>query len=252
MMPSRRAMKRVAVVCEGQIDFDVATGLVERMLVSRSVPGDLASFDGLGTYVGDGGHAWWKWASIPTIAAAKRIRVPHGHFDGLAGAPDAAAARRAIHVLKATVPPLDVVILIRDSDGQVGRRRGLEQARTDHPHVSIGIADTKMECWILAGFDAISSDEMAAYDTVYQELSFCPVRESQRLRASDDRDARSAKRVLVRLLGSDPVRKRRCWMQTAISDLRGRGQENGLAAFLDEIQTRVLPLLESAQQSPEL
>jgi len=70
------------------------------------------------------------WHSISKLAREVGVRA-RGHFGGEPGEADAAAARRAILFLLATVPNLNAIVLVRDQDDQPERRAGLEQARAD-------------------------------------------------------------------------------------------------------------------------
>ena len=54
---------------------------------------------------------------------------------------------------------------------------------------------------------------------------------------------RSPKRVLQELTAGDPDRERICWQQTPLVTLRERGTENGLTAYLDEVRTKLAPLI---------
>jgi hypothetical protein len=44
-------------------------------------------------------------------------------------------------------------------------------------------------------------------------------------------------------MGGDLSREERCWTEPALETLRARGANIGLEAFLDEIETILVPLL---------
>jgi hypothetical protein len=145
-----------------------------------------------------------------------------------------------------------VILLIRDTDGSVETRLGFEQARREfefrqqrHPApipVIVGIAHAKRECWVLAGFQPGGEDEQTALDSLRQELGFDPRHRAEELTAKRDHHAKSAKRVLRLLTNGDPDREAECWEVPALPLLEERGRQTGLAAYLDELRTRLRPL----------
>src|SRR5207253_845648 len=99
-----------------------------------------------------------------------RIKV-HGPFKQF---PDYRTARSALFLLNLRKP--DAVIFIRDSDGDRARKESLERARhelapgQDWPFpVILGVAHTKRECWVLAGFDPQTSEEEAALEQLRKD-----------------------------------------------------------------------------------
>jgi len=157
----------LAIVCEAAADREISTILADRVLC-REV--DWLSPDSLDL------HRRWQglerntshvaWREVPALARQRGLKA-HGHFGGEPGAPDAWAARLALLVLKEAQP--DAVLLIRDSDGQTERGIGLKQARADRPWgfpVVLGVAHTKRECWVLAGFHPQTSTEEGALATL--------------------------------------------------------------------------------------
>lgn len=138
----------------------------------------------------------------------------------------------------------DVVVLVRDADNRnEERREGFEQARTSSPHLErivIGIANPEREAWVLAGFVPCDGREQSALDSERQRLGFDPTRHPHELRGNAKR---SAKTALASLLGSDDRREHRCLTEPPLAHLRQRGAHTGLAAFLDEIDERVVPVI---------
>lgn len=47
------------------------------------------------------------------------------------------------------------------------------------------------------------------------------------------------------LTDADITREAQCWQSTPLERLRDRGHANGLGAYLEEIATRLVPLLSS-------
>lgn len=238
---------RFAVVYEAEADFRTATELADRVLVEavewldehlvahqREWIGEIAVTDKL------------SWKSIPRLAKAARVRA-HGHIDGNPQEIDAGAARRAILYLKAAFDDLAGIVLIRDQDDQPERRDGLNQARSEHhgaPVVVVGLAVVEREAWVISGFEPQNADEQARLDAERQLLGGYPHERSHELTAcKNDAAPRSPKRVLRVLTGGDYARERRCWAETPLDVLRARGTENGLVLYLDEVRTRLAPLI---------
>jgi len=48
---------------------------------------------------------------------------------------------------------------------------------------------------------------------------------------------------LDRLTDDDVMREGPCWRETPLEQLRQRGRETGLAAYLSEVEQRLVPLL---------
>lgn len=138
-------------------------------------------------------------------------------------------------------------MLVRDQDDQEDRRDGLEQARReDHEGlvIVVGLAVVEREAWVISGFVPHDEAEQARLDAERQKLGFYPHERSHELTAGkDDTAPRSPKRVLRQLSGGDYDRERHCWNTTPLALLRERGTVNGLVAFLDEVRTRLAPLI---------
>lgn len=238
--------QRFAVVHEAVADFQTATELADRVI--------LEAFDWLEVEQIDHQREWVEevpadrltWKAIPRLARELNLRA-HGHFDGQPGEPDATAARRAIRYLCATIPDLNAIILIRDQDDQPERRIGLEQARSEYhgeTKIVVGLAVVEREAWVLSGFDPGNEAEQARLDAERQTLQFDPLSRSHELTAGkDDKATRSPKRVLRHLSGDDRERERRCWMETPLDRLYERGGQNGLSAFLLEVQHKLATLI---------
>jgi hypothetical protein len=175
----------------------------------------------------------------------------HGHFDGQPGEADASAARRAILYLKASLPDLTAVVLVRDQDDQPERRIGLEQARGQDRGgtvIVVALAVVEREAWAICGFEPQDAAEQDRLDAERQTLGFYPHERSHELTAGKDNFApRSPKRVLRALTGGDSDRERQCWNNTPLALLRERGTENGLVQYLEEVRTLLAPLIDHVE-----
>lgn len=238
---------RFAVVHEAKADFQIATELADRVLCESVTwldeevivhQRDWTEFASNGTRL--------AWTQIPQLALHASITAM-GHFNGEAGLPDAAAARRAILFLKDKFPDLNAILLIRDRDDQPERRGGLEQARDEHHGkivIVVGLAVVEREAWVISGFDPQDAEERTKLDAERQTLGFNPCERSHELTACKDNTAkRSPKRVIGALSGGNPERERHCWTNAPLDSLRNRGSGNGLAEYLGEVRDRLAPLI---------
>ena len=239
--------RRFAVVHEAEADLQTATELADRALIEAIDWLDEEQISHQREWVGTvEGESRLTWKAIKELARDAGIRA-RGHFDGKPGEPDAAAARRAILYLKAAVPDLRAILLIRDQDDQPERRDGLEQARRqDHGKmvIIVGLAVVEREAWVISGFNPQDEAETRRLDSERQTLGFDPPEQSHKLTAcKDDKATRSPKRVLRNLSNDDRERERQCWTATSLEQLRDRGDQNGLAAYLLEVRDRLAPLI---------
>jgi len=242
-------MLKFAVVCEAPADFVIATQLADRQLqlCFEWLEYELLSFQ----------RNWFDqapngapliWAGIKHLSQAAGINSV-GFFSGSPAEPDAHTARRAIIYLRQAISDLAAIVLVRDQDDQPSRRNGLEQARSSEPAdipIVIGFAIIERESWVISGFNPQDQTEHERLQAVIQQLGHDPRTHSHRLTAcKNDQALRSPKRVLRLLCGEDPQRDRErfCWQVTPLDTLRDRGTENGLVDYLDEIKTRLAPLI---------
>ncbi|MCE9531841.1 MAG: hypothetical protein K8T89_12060 [Planctomycetes bacterium] len=237
---------RFAVVAEAPADHQTATELADRILIDSVNWLDEDHLPHQREWVVEASGEQFTWKRIPKLARAAGIEA-EGFFNGEPGLPDARAARRALRYLRATIPGLEAVVLIRDQDDQTGRRNGLEQARQeDHEgmKIAIGLAIIEREAWVISGFVPQNEAEQTRLDGERQALGFNPCERSHELTAGkNDAAPRSPKRVLRALTANDLDRQRQCWVDTPLVRLRECGASNGLVQFLDEIRTRLAPLI---------
>jgi hypothetical protein len=238
---------RFAVVHEAVADFETATELADRVLCQAIgwLDEELLVHQRTWLAASAAGHRL-TWKGIKQLALDAGITI-QGHFEGEPPLADEAAARRAILFLREEFPGLDAIVLIRDQDDQPERRDGLERARNpDHGGlvIVVGLAVVERECWVLSGYDPQDEAETARLEAERKNLGFDPRTRSHELTAcKNDLAKRSPKRVLRALSGDDRDRERRCWREAALPLLHERGAENGLAAYLQEVATRLAGLI---------
>ena len=243
-----QASSQIVIVCEGPTDVRTARGFAERVLRERvgwlrDAPEALPIWGGLRER-----DLFVKWATVKQEFRDANLINEQAHFEGLPGKPDAMQARRALRVVaKYHRKPL-AVVLVRDADSQPERREGLEQARKEHEQlfdhaVIVAFADPKREAWVLAGFRPNSASEHEHLEALKGENLFDPTREPHRLRSRES-DSRDAKHALGRLTRNDFSREEPCWSETPLEILHANGENCGLKAYLEEIESRLVPLFD--------
>lgn len=233
----------VAVVCEAPADRITITTLAERVIreaapwIEPEVLGDYVEWRG---FLRSDPHL--EWTDVRKRATELKLEV---RFRGVTPLhPYAQNALRAIRVLALAPERVDAIILLPDSDGDLDRLKGLEQAR-DYARealpILVGLAHTKRECWHICGFEP-GDTEHELLKVERELLGFDPRLKSHELTAKHDpaNDKRSAKRVLAALTADAREREAKCL--ASLSTLRERGEHNGLRAFLEEVRTRLVPL----------
>ena len=246
---------RAAVVCEARADQQTACLLADRVAVETIDWLEREYLDGSRRWCGEtDAFSHITWTGIGDIAERHGISVhPLTWGSAKRSASDANMARRALIVLGRLHSQLDAVLLIRDSDKDDERVRGLQQARDwwagvhggRAPVVVIGVAKTKRECWLLAAFEPADGKEQDQLAGLRKELGFNPCTDSQELTAQEETAKRSAKRVAAILCSGDEERGLR---ETALETLKQRGGKNGLAGYLAELETRYVPLFPAKTQ----
>ena len=108
----------------------------------------------------------------------------------------------------------------------------------------IGVAVCERESWVICGFEPRGDDEAQRLATERGKLGFSPCDQSHELSAcKDDTALRSPKRVLADLTARNGRREQDCWRVTKLEVLRSRGGGNGLAPYLEEVRTRLVPII---------
>jgi hypothetical protein len=234
------------VVCEARADFVISSELADRVFCDRIDWIEAEMIHAFRHYAGfSQERPFLTWFDIKSLARELGIRV-RGFIKGEQPELDAHQAQRAIRVVEAKWRDVGGILMIRDDDRLTDRRRGLEQARNESPLASrivIGLAHTKRECWVLTGYEPGDDEESALLAEVRQDLGFDPRLQAQQLTARHDHDRQSAKRVLRLLVRDNHDREAACWRTTSLDVLKERGRETGLSDYLEEIETRLVPVL---------
>ena len=238
---------RLVVVSEAAADFTIATELADRVFVAEIGWLEEELLESQRQWVGeDSPGNRLTWTSVARGAKSLEIKAG-GHFRGEPGLADARAARRAILYVMHRFGAVDAILLIRDMDDQKERREGLKQARTEHAsgeRIVIGLANSERECWVISGFVPATAAESRLLNDETRKLGGDPCLRSHELTAcKDDHALRSPKRVLSVLTGSDSDRERKCWRDTPLNVLKERGAGNGLADYLGEVETILVPMI---------
>lgn len=232
----------IGLVVEASADGVTTTTLIDRCLVERIDWLEAEHLEHLRSWRGiEASTELTAWKQVTTLARTHRV-VPMGFFDGNPGEHDARLARRVL-LLFAKLGMPDLVVLVHDADERPDRREGFEQARSGMPmreRIVIGIANPEREAWVLAGFVPCDEREQSALDSERQRLGFDPTLHPHELRGNAKR---SAKTALANLVGDDERREHRCLTEPPLTRLRQRGEHTGLAAFLDEIDERVVTVI---------
>jgi hypothetical protein len=250
---------RLVAFCEAPADFRVASGLVDRVLRESGPPWVVDNFESpevIRTWQPDGfGRTHFDIHDLNRYMDELHLRSVRGHFNGRPGGAGGSMARKAFLIARALskkVPdePIDAIVLIWDTDQQRDERpEGVEAARDEARRwapfqIVCGFPDPEREAWVLAGFDPCDDAERARLEELHHDLGFSPVHHAHRLRDKNAGAPRNIKRMLRVLTGNDPGREERCWTEPSLATLRARGTHTGLAAFIEEIDAVLLPLLD--------
>ena len=239
---------RFLVVCEAEADFRLASRLVERVICERVdwVDDNLLRSCPI-WFPLDRQTPFLKWSKIKDIAEQEKLPPVRGEFGGRGGQYDANNARRVFQLFKLWQyqhKEIDGIVLVRDYDGLPERFTWLVKARAIEDEIGhlvvIGVAYQERESWILSGFEPQNERETAMLAELRRELTFDPCLNPERLRAQHG--TRGVKTVLDRLTQDDRDREEACWALTSLSTLHDRGVPSGMAAFLDEVANRLVPL----------
>lgn len=251
----------IMIACEADADARAAKGFAERVLTN-----EIAWFEDLAIearpmwrgLTDDTTHL--RWASIGDIYLEAKLPEVFGFFPGIPERSEAIIALKALRL--AQLSAVEIAVLIRDIDSSPDRKIALEEARREYkrvpligtsfsPPVSavIGLPDRYREAWLLASFQPCNDRESAELQRVHDEIqNFHPTREPEKLRDGNG-ELRHAKTIWKRLSSNDEARADACWADTPLEDLHSHGAGCGLSAYLEEIKTRLVPLLTPTPQS---
>jgi len=240
---------RILVFCEGNSDQRIACALADRVII-ESVPWADGVLDSLRCWYGlEPGHGYTPLKRIPTLARIAEVKA-HGFGTG-----DDKIVRMACLLALKERPSPDVVLWIRDTDGDRTRCRAIKQATIYHGlRVVAGFPHTKLECWVLVGFIPRNDEERERLRDLRQQLGFHPCEAAEQLTATQgqkkDGAKRDAKEVLWAVVSGDPGRETACWQETSLEELRKRGLAVGLSDYLDQVANHLAPLLSDVRLSP--
>jgi hypothetical protein len=247
------------LVCEGSSDERTITRLVERVLTDEvgwlvGLFGQVIGWRGVLDH-----QSYTSWAGesgVKGLGRSRNIRV-HGDFSGEDWRGEAIQAKKAIRLfrearIKGRIQgELSAVFLIRDTDGDMQRRDGMEAARQDSSasfEMVLGLPHTNRECWILVAFEPSNEDEQDVLDDLRSNLGFDPTEQAHRLTAQTGAAKKNAKRVLEKLLLGNQRREDDLIESAVVEDLKRAGENVGLADFIEEIKMRVAPRLRESGQ----
>ena len=252
------------VIVESSADARTATKLAERIFVEKV---DWLEDDNLqylfqwsGLQNGTQHSCWSDIGKIINDAKGLGYKPPrflgHGR-DGVPYKADGASSIKVINLVQHFLRKkrqIKAILLIRDLDNQPERRQGLEQARSEHINgqhkleIVIGTADRMREAWVLNGFIASNQAEEQILEEIKRNLKFDPCIESHKLRSTSWEEPdriRNPKVVVEQLTGRDMIREQQCWEETSLELLRERGIDTGLAAYMCEVEQRLLKFISS-------
>lgn len=253
------------VVCEAPDDFALASRLVDRTIGAHGPDWARDDLDVGRRYFGIDPHrepaeeTFVRWKNLAAVIAhvsggdvntVRRLQLDTHQFgESFPDHPDAFAFVRFVRAIQTsdrlpTQP--DAFVLIKDADSHSQDRTVIRNLNS-HPEFKrfpavVGVPDPETECWILAGFShgASEGEEKQIADVQRRNDGVHPCRDSHKLRAPNEGDDRHPKQVLFLLTGGSEDRIR-CCFDAPFALLRSLGQQNGLEAFLDALQHRLIP-----------
>lgn len=241
-------MLECVVFCEARADAETAQLLADRVALE-----DIDWLDGIIDHVRhwrgerhpEGESDWYfiKWSHLKTWDGRK----VHGHYGG-PNRGEYVQARKALIWTVLTHPNATAVILMRDDDGAM-RRSDYEAARTHTSRLAviIGIAEPEREAWCIAAFDAIDETEKRRLTAEMTRLGKNPCHIAHTLNPKRECHPRSTKKVLDALTEDNDHIALRGLRSLPLEDLIARGREVGLAAYLEDLRTRFVPLLSASR-----
>lgn len=141
--------------------------MVAKDLARRVLGAEVPWFQGDTHLSWQGLHAsdlFLPWRRVKEEAQQRRV-VRHGKFRASPGMFDERRAKLAMRLFLTLKTPPDGVILVRDTDAEGERKESLERFRDEgfsaFP-VVLALPHPKLECWIIAGFEARDSSEETA------------------------------------------------------------------------------------------
>lgn len=231
------------VFCEARGDAEVAQLLADRVLCDGiewvdGVVEHVRRWGGERHLAGDADGWFVKWTRL------KDWKGPqvHGCYGG-ANKGEWAQARKALVFTAIEHPEAKAVILVRDDDGK-GRRADYETARAEVSGLAVVIAVPvpEREAWCIAAFEPADPTEGERLAAETARLSQDPRQVAHTLNPKRESHPRSTKRVLDNLTADDRARELADLRTLPLATLVTRGEAVGLAAYIDDLRERLLPL----------
>jgi hypothetical protein len=257
--------KRLVIVAEDELGQKLARVFCDRVVGEHGAPWlrDLWVEPGMRetqrVFTGfDRTKPWSRWAEVKSIAAKRSIRIV-----GLGPKGEQRMAHKAVAIAAsmnerpAGEPPIDALILVHDTDGdlEVATRLGAgaigaRGKRASFP-VVVAAPHPESEAWVIAGAmrhppEEASTPDKERHAQEHRRLGFDPVTQPERLSANRATDKRDAKRVCEALLGphGDAYEAwERCFHETPLDRLEKNGERAGLRTYLHDVKQEILPLL---------
>ncbi len=251
------------VIVESSADSRTATKLAERVLKEKFDWLDDDILQHCFQWTGlESGTEFSCWRDIIKIIDDAKSQIKYkpsrflGHSNGVSLKADGAASIKILNLVRflQRTRHIKAVIFIRDLDNQPERKKGIEQARSEHINktpkleIIIGAADPKREAWVLNGFIPFNQQEEQILEEIKNKLSFDPCIESHRLRATSEKEPeriRNVKVVVEQLTENDMEREKLCWEETSLKNLRERGVNTGLTDYIQEVEERLAAIIMS-------
>ena len=247
-------MVEIVVIAEASADAQIATHLAERLLLEKiewinPYLKELLKWRGL-----EESTTYTPWSALKKLSQTTIPRI-RPRFDSLRL--DATIMAKIYYEIRQQNAKVNGLLLVRDLDNQPDRKSAFAEGRhllTNDPKLAhfpkleiiLALPCQKREGWVLNGFEPQNNDERMRLEELKESLTFNPCLEAHRLRSTkktgEERE-RNIKIVLADLTNSDFERERLCWEETPLSTLRTNGIETGLTDYLDEVENRLLPLI---------
>lgn len=236
-----------AVAVEDRGHFEAVTRLGDRVLTD-ALPWSADILDTLRRWGTGPDERPWHYLTKAYDAARDRGLKLYGHFNGEPALADAAMVRAQLLLFQADRADgvsIDAVVLARDIDDDPERADGFRQAlAVTWPFpVLVALCAPEVEVWYVAGFDPEDAAQHERLASERRQLGFSPPLEPHRLSSRKQHDRKDAKAVLARLCADDHDRRRRC-LEAPIEVLYARGHSCGLADFLTDLRTKLVPVLQ--------
>jgi hypothetical protein len=238
----------IAIVCESPVDRVTGSHIIDRKILKPAQWIDSSNVRDYFAYRGfNENESELLWISVANLAKENNVKVRGFFGNSMPPSSESHNAYKALLLLalKSDRRP-DAIILLRDSDDQVQiRSESLEYARNAFAKrlipVLVGLPITKRECWVISGFQPNDDAESKLLEDLRKEISFDPLAQSEQLTAKNEYSTNSAKRVYFALIRDSIDREQEC-LNAPYDILHARGANNGLSAFLNEIDEYLLPL----------